>query len=305
MNINVANYGPQEVEAGLSLIAIAKNIDRDLAKKACAAKMGGQVVDLRTIPEDGAQIEFLTFDDPDGKLVFNHTASHILAQAVKRLYPNAKLAIGPAIEDGFYYDFDVENNFTQEDLAAIEAEMKKIVKENLPLSRYELPPEEAIAFYEQDNQDYKVELIQKHAGNGENISFYKQGEFDELCAGPHMMSTGSIKAYKLTHCAGAYWHGDSSKPMLCRVYGTAFPSKDALEEHMARLEEARKRDHNKIGRELEYFTTAEVIGQGLPILLPKGAKVIQILQRFIEDEECRRGWQITKTPYMAKSDLYV
>jgi len=305
MNINVANYGPQEVEAGLSLIAIAKNIDRDLAKKACAAKMGGQVVDLRTIPEDGAQIEFLTFDDPDGKLVFNHTASHILAQAVKRLYPNAKLAIGPAIEDGFYYDFDVENNFTQEDLAAIEAEMKKIVKENLPLSRYELPPEEAIAFYEQDNQDYKVELIQKHAGNGENISFYKQGEFDELCAGPHMMSTGSIKAYKLTHCAGAYWHGDSSKPMLCRVYGTAFPSKDALEEHMARLEEARKRDHNKIGRELEYFTTAEVIGQGLPILLPKGAKVIQILQRFVEDEEYKRGWQLTKTPYMAKSDLYV
>ncbi|MDO4732236.1 MAG: threonine--tRNA ligase [Bacillota bacterium] len=305
MNINVANYGPQEVEAGLSLIAIAKNIDRDLAKKACAAKMGGQVVDLRSIPEKGAQIEFLTFDDPEGRLVFNHTASHIMAQAVKRLYPNAKLAIGPAIEDGFYYDFDVENNFTQEDLAAIEAEMKKIVKENLPLSRYELPPEEAIAFYEQDDQDYKVELIQKHAGNGEDISFYKQGEFDELCAGPHLMSTGSIKAYKLTHCAGAYWHGDSSKPMLCRVYGTAFPSKEALEEHMARLEEARKRDHNKIGRELEYFTTAELIGQGLPILLPKGAKVIQILQRFIEDEECRRGWQITKTPYMAKSDLYV
>ena len=305
MDVQIVNYGGKHFDTPLPLIAIAKEADPELAKKACVAKVNGKVADLRTIPADGAEVEFLTFQDPEGAKAFRHTASHICAQAVKRLYPQAKLAIGPAIDGGFYYDFDVENNFTLEDLAAIEAEMKKIVKENLPLEQYALPPEEAIRQMEAAGETYKVELIQEHAGKGEDISFYKQGEFSELCAGPHLLRTGSVKAFKLTHCAGAYWRGDSAKPMLCRIYGTAFPSKEELQDYLTQQEEARKRDHNKIGRELEYFTTSDVIGQGLPILLPKGAKVIQILQRFIEDEEYKRGWQLTKTPYMAKSDLYV
>ena len=305
MQIELINHGKIEAAAGAPLIAVIAAADKELAKKACVAKVNGQLADLRTVPAEGDRVEVFGPQDEEGLRTLRHTASHVMAQAVKRLFPAAKLAIGPAIDDGFYYDFDVEQPFSEEDLAAIEAEMKKIVKDNLKLEAFELTPEEAIKFYEEKGEVYKVELIQEHAGKGENIKFYRQGEFDELCAGPHLMSTGMCKGFKLTQTAGAYWRGDSTKPMLCRIYGTAFASKDELEAHLAMLEEARKRDHNKIGRELEYFTTVDVIGQGLPVMLPKGAKVIQTLQRFVEDEEARRGWQLTKTPLMAKSDLYI
>ncbi|MBQ2347951.1 MAG: threonine--tRNA ligase, partial [Clostridia bacterium] len=217
---------------------------------------------------------------------------------------NAHFAIGPAIDNGFYYDFDVEKSFSPDDLAAIEKEMKAIVKSGLELERFELAPDEAIKLLEEMNEPYKIELAKEHTDKGEHITFYKQGDFTDLCAGPHLMSVAPIKAIKLTACTGAYWRGDSSKAQLCRVYGTAFPKASQLEEHLAAVEEARKRDHNKLGRELELFTTSDVIGQGLPILLPKGARVIQLLQRFVEDEEQKRGWLLTKTPFMAKSDLY-
>lgn len=246
----------------------------------------------------------MTFDSIEGKKTFWHTASHILAQAVKRLYPNAKLAIGPAIDNGFYYDFDLEKPFTAEELTKIEAEMKKIVKEGIPLESYEMSPEDAIKTLEEQGEIYKVELCQEHAEKGEPISFYKQGEFSDLCAGPHLMTTAPVKAFKLLSCTGAYWRGSEKNKMLSRVYATAFPKASQLEEHLKALEDAKMRDHNKLGRELELFTTVDYIGQGLPIMLPKGAKVIQLLQRWIEDEEEKRGYLLTKTPYMAKSDLY-
>ncbi len=230
-----------------------------------------------------------------------HSASHVMAQAVKRLFPEVKLAIGPAIDNGFYYDFDTDHPFTRDDLDAIEKEMKKIAKENLKIERFELPRNEALELMK--NEPYKTELINE-LPEGETISFYKQGEFVDLCAGPHVNYTGKIKAYKLLSATGAYWRGNEKNKMLQRIYGTAFANKTELEEHLTALEEAKKRDHNKLGRELELFTTSELIGQGLPILLPKGARVIQTLQRFVEDEEQRRGWQLTKTPLMAKSDLY-
>ncbi len=230
-----------------------------------------------------------------------HSASHLLAQAVKRLYPNTKLAIGPAIDTGFYYDFDSEHTFTTEDLEALEAEMKKIAKENLKIERFELPREEALALMKEE--PYKQELI-RELPEGEAISFYKQGEFCDLCAGPHLNYTSKIKAFKLLSATGAYWRGNEKNKMLQRIYGTAFKTKEELAAHLEQLEEAKKRDHNKLGRELELFTTSDLIGQGLPILLPKGARIIQLLQRFVEDEEQRRGWQLTKTPLMAKSDLY-
>ena len=294
----------RQYENGIAALEIAKSLGAGLFKAVCVCRINGEVRDLRTPVNEDCEIEFLTFDSDEGKQAFRHTASHILAQAVKRLFPEAKLAIGPAIDNGFYYDFDVAEAFSPEDLAKIEAEMKKIVKEDLKLERFEMTPAEAIAFYEEKNEPYKVELIQKHAESGEPISFYKQGEFTELCAGPHIPSTGTVKAFKLTSATGAYWHGDSKNKMLCRVYGTAFPKAAELEEYLKMLEEARSRDHNKLGRELEYFTTVDYIGQGLPILLPKGAKVIQTLSRFVEDEEARRGWLLTKTPYMAKRELY-
>ncbi len=294
----------KEYESGVTALDVAKSLGMGLYKAACVCRIDGVVCDLRTPLTKDCALEILTFDDPDGRHAFRHTASHILAQAVKRLYPQAKLAIGPAIENGFYYDFDIDTPFTPEMLEKIEGEMKKIVKEGLPLERYELDPEEAVAMMEQKGEVYKVELIQEHAGKGEKISFFRQGEFDELCAGPHIPDTSRVKAFKLTSATGAYWRGDSTKKMLQRIYGTAFTKKDEMEAYLASVEEAKKRDHNKLGRELEYFTTSELIGQGLPILLPKGARVIQILQRFVEDEEQRRGWLLTKTPYMAKSDLY-
>ena len=230
-----------------------------------------------------------------------HSASHILAQAVKRLYPNVKLAIGPAIDTGFYYDFDIETSFTPEDLEKIEAEMKKIVKENLKIERFELPKEEALELMK--DEPYKIELI-NDLPEGEVISFYKQGEFTDLCAGPHVKYTSKVKAYKLLSATGAYWRGDEKNKMLTRIYGTAFETKDELAAHLEQLEEAKRRDHNKLGRELGLFTTVDSIGQGLPIILPKGSRIIQTLQRFVEDEEQKRGWQLTKTPLMAKSDLY-
>ncbi len=230
-----------------------------------------------------------------------HSASHVMAQAVKRLFPDVKLAIGPAIDTGFYYDFDTKKPFTREDLDAIETEMKKIAKENLKIERFELPRKEALELMK--DEPYKIELINELPEDAV-ISFYKQGEFVDLCAGPHVKYTSKIKAYKLLSATGAYWRGDEHKPMLTRIYGTAFFNKEDLQKHLEQLEEAKKRDHNKLGRELELFTTSDLIGQGLPILLPKGARIIQLLQRWIEDEEQKRGWQLTKTPLMAKSDLY-
>ena len=246
-----------------------------------------------------------TFENPEYRKTYWHTCSHVLAQAMKRLHPEVKLAIGPSIENGFYYDFDTPRPFTPEDLAALEAEMRKICKEKLKLERFELPREEAIKFMEEKEEPYKVELIQDLPEDA-HISFYKQGDFTDLCAGPHLDSTGRIKgnAIKLTSATSAYWRGDSNRKMLQRIYGVAFPKKDELDEYLAKQAEALKRDHNKLGRELEYFTTVDVIGQGLPVLLPKGARVVQLLQRWIEDTEQKRGYLLTKTPLMAKRDLY-
>ena len=294
----------KEYDAGVTAMDVARDLGAGLFKAACACKIDGAVCDLRTALNGDCALELLTFDSDEGKRAFWHTASHILAQAVKRLYPQTKLAIGPAIDNGFYYDFDPDTPFTPETLLQIEEEMRKIVKEALPLERFELDADEAAAKAEREGEPYKAELIREHAGKGERLSFFRQGEFDDLCAGPHLPDTGRVKAFKLTACTGAYWRGDSTKKMLQRIYGTAFPKKDELDAYLAFVEEAKKRDHNKLGRELEYFTTSDLIGQGLPILLPKGARVIQLLQRFVEDEEQRRGWLLTKTPFMAKSDLY-
>ena len=304
MKITLKDGSVKEYEGAMSVSDIAKDISMGLYRNACSCKINSEVKDLRTVVDSDCNLEILTFDDADGKKTFNHTASHIMAQAVKRLYPDVKLTIGPAIEDGFYYDFDTESPFSPEDLQKIEAEMKKIVKEGLEIEKFELSPEDAISLMKEKGELYKVELIEEHAEKGEPISFYKQGEFTELCAGPHLMDVKAVKAFKLTNCTGAYWRGDAKNKMLCRVYGTAFPKASMLEEHLAMLEEAKKRDHNKLGRELELFTTVDYIGQGLPIMLPKGTKIIQILQRWVEDEEAKRGWQLTKTPLMAKSDLY-
>ena len=274
-----------------------------ISRAVIAAKVNGEVCALSRPVSEGDDIKLLTFQEPEGKSVFSHTAAHILAQAVKRLFPETKLTIGPAIESGFYYDFDSETPFTPEVLKKLEDEMKKIVKENLLIERFELPRAEAIALMEEKGEPYKVQLINELPEDA-TISFYRQGEFTDLCAGPHLFSTGAVKAIKLMQCTGAYWKGDQNNKQLQRVYGAAFPTKDELNAYITRLEEARKRDHNKIGRELEYFTTVDVIGQGLPILMPKGARVIQLMQRWIEDVEQSRGFLLTKTPLMAKRELY-
>ena len=294
----------REFTPGQSAAEIVKGIGMGLYKAACCVKINGEVCDLRTPVTEDCTFEVCTFDDPDGRKTFWHTASHVLAQAVKRLYPNAKLAIGPAIDSGFYYDFDVEKPFTAEELRKIEAEMKKIVKENAELEQFTLSPDEAISFLKEQDEPYKVELCEEHAGKGEPISFYRQGEFTDLCAGPHLMKTGVIKAFKLLSCTGAYWRGSEKNKMLSRVYAIAFPKASMLDEHLKQLEEAKMRDHNKLGRELEYFTTVDVVGQGLPILLPKGARVVQLLQRWVEDVEQSKGCLLTKTPLMAKREFY-
>jgi threonyl-tRNA synthetase len=304
VNVELKGGVVNQYEENITPAEIAKGIGMGLYKSVCAAKIDGEVFDLRTPITKDCKVELLTFDDINGKKAFWHTASHILAQAVKRLYPEAKCAIGPAVDNGFYYDFDVEKAFTSEDLEKITAEMKKIVKSKIAIERFELDPDEAVKLLEDMNEPYKVELCKEHSGKGEKISFYKQDDFTDLCAGPHLMDVSSVKAIALTATTGAYWRGDANNAQLCRVYGVAFPKASMLEEHLTMMEEAKKRDHNKLGRELELFTTVDYIGQGLPIMLPKGARVIQLLQRFVEDEEQKRGWLLTKTPFMAKSDLY-
>lgn len=302
MKITLKDGSVKEYEKAMSVIDIASDISEGLARMACAGEINGEVVDLRTVVEDDCDLNILTFNDEKGKLAYRHTASHVLAQAVKRLYPNAKLAIGPAIETGFYYDFDSES-FDRTALDALEKEMKKIIKEGAPLEKFTLPREEAIALMKEKEEPYKVELIED-LPEGEVISFYKQGDFVDLCAGPHLMSTKPLKAIKLISSSGAYWRGSEKNKMLNRIYGTAFSKKSDLDEYLAYLEDVKKRDHNKLGRDMELFTTVDVIGQGLPLLMPKGARIIQTLQRWIEDEEEKRGYLLTKTPLLAKSDLY-
>ena len=275
---------------GTTLYDISKDIGKGLYKSACVGKINGNVVDLRTPVTEDCEVEILTFDSPEGKSTYWHTTAHIMAQAVTRLFPGTKLAIGPSIDMGFYYDFDMEKNLVPEDLKLIEEEMDKIIKENINIERSCLSVNEAVDLMEKNNQPYKLELINEHAQNGQELSFYKQGEFIDLCKGPHLISTGMVKAVKLTSCTGAYWKGNSKNKMLQRIYGISYPKVGELKEYLEMVEEAKKRDHNKLGRELKYFTTVDYIGQGLPILMPKGSRVIQILQRFIEDEEEKRGY---------------
>lgn len=302
VNVTLKDGSCKAYEAGTSILDIAKDLSEGLARNACCGMINGEVVDLRDTVTEDCNVEICTFDSPEGKKAFRHTASHILAQAVKRLYPQAKLAIGPATDDGFYYDFD-DITFNPEDFEKIEKEMKKIVKENLPIERFELPRAEAIKFMEEKGEPYKVELINDLPEDAV-ISFYKQGEFTDLCAGPHLMSTKPCKAIKIMSVAGAYWRGSEKNKMLARVYATAYTKASDLEEFVKAREEAKLRDHNKLGREMHLFTTTDVIGQGLPLLMPKGARIVQLLQRFVEDEEQKRGYLLTKTPLMAKSDLY-
>jgi threonyl-tRNA synthetase len=303
IKIELKDGSIREVEKGLSVLDIARGISEGLARVIVASEVNGKLTDLREIINQDITLNLLKFDDIKGKSAYWHTTSHVLAQAVKRLYPDVKLGIGPSIDNGFYYDFDIEKPFTPEQLTSIEAEMKKIIKEKLKIEKFTLKRAEAIALMEQKNESYKVELINE-LPDDEEISFYKQGEFTDLCSGPHLMGTGNLKAVKLIQAAGAYWKGSEKNKMLQRIYGISFPKANQLEEHLEKLEEAKKRDHNKLGRELGIFMTSELVGQGLPILMPKGAKLMQILQRFVEDEEEKRGYEITKTPYMAKSDLY-
>ncbi len=292
----------KKYEQPMAIIDIAKDISEGLARMACAAELDGEVVDLRTEIDGEHQLNILTFDSEGGKAAYRHTASHVLAQAVKRLYPEAKCAIGPSIEDGFYYDFDMES-LDRETLDKIEKEIKKVIKEGAVLERFTLPRAEAIEFMKERQEPYNVELIEDLPEDAE-ISFYRQGEFVDLCAGPHLMTTKPLKAVKLISSSGAYWRGNEKNKMLTRIYGTAFTKKADLDAYLEHLEDIKKRDHNKLGRELELFTTVDVIGQGLPLLMPKGVQVIQTLQRWIEDEEEKRGYMRTKTPLMAKSDLY-
>ncbi len=303
MIITLKDGATKQYDKAMSVIDIATDISEGLARMACAGEVDGKVVDLRTIVDKDCELNILTFNDEKGKAAYRHTTSHVLAQAVKRLYPEAKLAIGPSIDTGFYYDFDCAP-FDRAALDKLEAEMKKIIKEGDALERFTLPRENAIEFMRERGEDYKVELIED-LPEGETISFYKQGDFVDLCAGPHLMSTKPIKAFKLISASGAYWRGSEKNKMLTRVYGTAYTKKAELEEYLQHLEDIKKRDHNKLGREMELFATVDVIGQGLPLLMPKGAAMIQTLQRWVEDEEERRGYMRTKTPLMAKKDLYV
>lgn len=303
MKVTLKDGSVKEYEGSKSVYEIASDISQGLARVACAGMVDGEVVDLRTVIEQDCELSILTPTDEDGLRTIRHTASHVLAEAVKRVFPDAKLAIGPAIDTGFYYDID-HAPFTREDLDTLEKEMKKIIKEDEKITKFELPREEAIKLMEEKNEPYKVELIQDLPEDAV-ISFYQQGEFIDLCAGPHLMSTKGIKAYKLISSSMAYWRGDSDKAQLQRIYGTAFNKKEELADYLVYLEEIKKRDHNKLGREMELFTTVDVIGQGLPLLLPKGTKMVMKLQRWIEDLEDREwGYVRTKTPLMAKSDLY-
>ncbi|MDO4464761.1 MAG: threonine--tRNA ligase [Bacillota bacterium] len=303
MKIILKDGSVKEYDSAKSVYEIAADLSEGLARAACAGEVNGEVVDLRTLIDQDCNLNILTANDAEGLRVVRHTCSHVMAEAVKRIFPDAKLAIGPSIDTGYYYDFE-HAPFSREDLDKIEAEMKKIIKEGNKLERFTLPREEAIKFMEEKGEPYKVELIRDLPEDAE-ISFYSQGEFTDLCAGPHLMSTKGIKAFKLTSSSGAYWRGDSNKAMLQRIYGTAFNKKEELADYLDYLENIKKRDHNKLGREMELFTTVDVIGQGLPLLMPKGAKMVQTMQRWIEDlEDNEWGYVRTKTPLMAKSDLY-
>ena len=303
MKITLKDGSVKEYESKKSIIDIAKDISEGLARNVVAGEVNGVMHDLRDEIDSDCELNLITLKDKEALPVIRHSASHVLAEAVKRVFPDAKLAIGPSIAEGFYYDFDHEP-FSREDLDKLEAEMKKIIKEGAHIEKFELPREEAIKFMEEKNEPYKVELI-KDLPEGEKISFYKQGDFTDLCAGPHLQRTKDIKAFKLISSSMAYWRGDSNKAKLQRIYGTAYNSKEELEAHLKHLEDIKLRDHNKLGREMELFTTVDVVGQGLPLMLPKGTKMIQKLQRWIEDlEDNEWGYVRTKTPLMAKSDLY-
>ena len=303
MRVTLKDGSTMEVEKGERIIDVATRISEGLARNALIARMNGKLVELsRTIDED-CTLELLTFKDEEGRNAYRHTCAHILAQAVKNLYPDAKLAIGPAIKTGFYYDFDFSTPVTMEDLPRIEKEMESIIKANFPIERSVVTRKQALTKMRGFDEIYKLQLIED-LPRGSEITMYSQGNFVDLCAGPHLMSTGRVKCFKLTQITGAYWRGNEQNKMLTRIYGTAFEKKSELTEYLNAIEEAKKRDHNKLGRELGIFMTDELVGQGLPLLMPNGAKLFQILQRFVEDEEERRGYMLTKTPYMAKSDLY-
>ena len=294
----------KEVEKGLSVYDVAKEISEGLARVATCATVDGKVVDLRYILDKDCNLEIHTFDSSlEGKKAYWHTTSHIMAQAIKRINPKTKLAIGTSIDEGFYYDFDVEKNFTDEDKAKIEEEMKKIIKEDLPIEKFVLPREDAIRLMEEKDEPYKVELI-KDLPEGEEISFYKQGEFTDLCAGPHLMSTGKVKAVKILSSSGAYWRGDEKNKMLQRIYAISFPKSSQVDEYLAKLEEAKQRDHRKIGKDLELFMTHKLVGSGLPMYLPNGATVRRLLERYIQDKEVALGYKHVYTPSLANSELY-
>ena len=303
MIITLKDGSKREVQEGISVIDLAKEISEGLARVATAGRVDGKVVDLRHNLNKDCNVEILTFEDEDGKKAYWHTTSHIMAQAIKRLYKDVKLAIGPAIDGGFYYDFDTEYRFSEADFEKIEAEMKKIIKEDLPIERFELPRNEAIKLMKDAGEDYKVELIED-LPEDEVLSFYRQGEFTDLCAGPHLMSTGKVKCVKLLSTSGAYWRGDEKNKMLQRIYAISFPKASLLEEHLAKLEEAKQRDHRKLGKDLELFMTHKLVGSGLTMYLPNGATVRRLLERYIQDKEIRMGYKHVYTPSLANVELY-
>lgn len=303
MLVTLKDKSTLEVESGLTVMDVAKTISAGLARVALCAKVDGEVVGMDTVLKNDCALEILTFNDEEGKAVYRHTTAHVLAQAVKQIFPTVKLAIGPSTQNGFYYDFDFKSPVSQDDLSKIEDEMKKIIKADYPITKEVVTRKDALRIMKGFKEDYKVEMI-NDLPEDSVITMYTQGGFTDMCRGPHLPTTGMIKAFKLTSITGAYWKGDEHNKMLTRIYGTAFDKKSELEAYITAVEEAKKRDHNKLGRELDFFMTDENVGQGLPLLKPKGAKLMQLLQRFVEDEEERRGYVLTKTPYMAKSALY-
>ncbi len=303
MKVTLKDGSFKEYDSAMPVIDIAADISEGLARMACAAELDGQVVDLRTIVDKDCELNILTFDSEGGKKAYRHTCAHIMAEAVQNLYPGAKLTIGPAIDNGFYYDFDMPS-ISREELDNIEDEMKKIIKKGDKLERYTLSKEEAIKLMTEREEPYKVEMIKEHPDT-DTLTFYKQGDFIEFCAGPHLMSTKQVKAFKLISSSGAYWRGDEHNKMLTRIYGTAFDKKQDLKDYLEYLEDIKNRDHNKLGRDMDLFTTVDVIGQGLPLLMPKGTKIIQKLQRWIEDlEDNEWGYVRTRTPLMANINTF-
>ncbi len=300
IKITLPDGGVKEFEGSVSALDVIKTISEGLARNAVCVKVNGELKDLNCILENDCDFKVLTFKDEEGKDVYRHTTSHILAQAIKNIYPTAKLAIGPSIKNGFYYDIDFKTPITLDDFSVIEAEMQRIIKADLPITRSVITTKQAMSDFA--DEPYKKELI--NGISDDTVSVYTQGNFSDMCRGPHLISTGKVKAFKLTQIAGAYWRGDSKNKMLTRIYGTSFDKKSDLDEYLARIEDAKKRDHNKLGRELGLFMTDELVGQGLPLLMPKGARIIKTLSRWVEDEEERRGYQYVRTPIMAKSDLY-